>query len=175
MTITRQDIKDLKNKISLYYDNQKRIKIYKEKLDILNQKSKEIETEITGLNLQENLRTDIYGVNYDRIIVNGGKKESFVEREIERIYKKFEEELEELQNDIVVTKETIRRLEKANLDMMCHISQLNEFQQKILELRYKDKKRIYEVAGLLNMSETSINHNIKLICESILMRDLTIT
>ena len=59
--------------------------------------------------------------------------------------------------------------------MMCHISQLNEFQQKILELRYKDKKRIYEVAGLLNMSETSINHNIKLICESILMRDLTIT
>ncbi len=163
----KESFKLIKNEILRYYQNKKAVDAHKRRIEGLCRRLNEIEQDLEGCNFRRHFETDIKGVAYDGVTVSGGMKESFMEREIERIYRDLEREKVETENQIIMAKNTIGRLERDCAAMEVCLGMLDEEKRNILDMKYAGGKKHYQIAAALNMSESSVNRGLREICGEI--------
>ena len=134
----------IKKEIRRYYQNKKAIEVQKKRLEKLYARLEAIQDDINSSNMRHNFKADVPGVSYDRVIVSGGGlPTSFMEKEILR------------------TKGLIRKLEEDSGDMDFYLSMLSEESKSILDMKYKEKKSLYQIAQAVCMSEATISRVLK--------------
>lgn len=152
----------IKKEIRRYYQNKKAIEVQKKRLEKLYARLEVIQDDINSSNMRHNFKADVPGVSYDRVIVSGGGlPTSFMEKEIERIYRELEQSYKNTENEILRTKGLIRKLEEDSGDMDFYLSMLSEESKSILDMKYKEKKSLYQIAQAVCMSEATISRVLK--------------
>lgn len=159
----------IKKEIWKYYQNKKAIEGQKNRLGRLHAKLKSIQNDINNPSFNHSFKTDLKGVSYDSIIVSGGSlPSSCMDREIEHIYQELERDYKNTENEILRTKALIRKLEDECSDMDFYIGMLSDECNKILDMKYRKKKSLYQISAAMNMSEATVSRTL-----SDIMRDIS--
>ncbi len=154
----QENINVIKSEIKKYYQNIKAIEEQNRRLERLNANLKSIADDINNPRFNHSLNTDVKAVRYDEIIVKcGALPSSSMDREIESIYNNLEKEYKNTEEEILQTKALIRKLENENDEMNFYISMLSADYKNILNLKYGQKKSIYQIAYIINISEATVS------------------
>ncbi|UBK93102.1 hypothetical protein KLF37_07185 [Clostridium perfringens] len=143
----REEIKELENRVKLYYKNKKTIEKLKDRVIKLDRHTGDILREMREL---RNFKAEIcsnMGIDYSKELIQiSSPPGSEVEKELYKY-------IENLRNDCFInkrrkikTEKRIRDFEYINQDLEFAINQLTEEEKRFLELKYGEGKSIEYIA-----------------------------
>lgn len=145
------NFKETERRISLYYQNIKRIKKLKNRIVTLEEQLKEILIEMKEL---KNFKMELYlnmGIDYSKQVIKSyANPTNEVEREIYKYIDDLRKKCILTKKRILRAKDKIRGYEYINQDIeFCINSELSEDEKKLLELKYSEKESIEYIAEIL--------------------------
>lgn len=144
---------ETEDKLRNYYESDRRIKSYKEKIEFLENQTSillykldtgdiHIPLESKSPSFRERVQTSMDGSSY-------------VERAMIQVMDRLEKEVADNIKEIERLEEEIRKIDKDNKIIDSNIKWLSERHRKYLELRYKKKWGNWQIANKLNISEAT--------------------
>lgn len=156
MKLCTEDYIKLENSIKEYYQRGKLIQAKERYIKDLERRLETLEKDMSNIGFFH-LKSDLQGVVYDKVLVTGGQLPcSDMDRQIERIYFKLEQEKEHLTNEILLNNISIRDMKKENDMMEQALSMLNEQAQQILLFKFDKEYSYEEIANNLPLSKSNI-------------------
>lgn len=156
MRINENEFAEMESKIKDYYRNINLIKAKEKQIEFYKNRLQRIDEDIIRLNNNLSLNPDIHGVAYDGIKVSGGILSSSMERQIDNIYDKLENEKDRLNEIICTARYDIRRIEEKNDSLREIMLLLSDDNRKILELRYIKNYSYERIAEEVLLSKSNV-------------------
>lgn len=114
------------------------------------------------INTDFQLNSDLRGIQYDRVITDGGQMPcSDMDRQIEIIFDRLDREKEQLQNEIYLNNILIRKMEWENDCMEEVLSLLDKESGSLIELKYSQKLSCEKIAERFSMSASNVSKKLK--------------
>lgn len=157
MIVSKQEIKSTKESIEKYYRNIKFIRGQQQREKRLEDRLKSIHADRNSSHFSHSLSSDIKGITYDSILVDGGRlPASSMDQEIERIYVGLDREYEKTAAELMETKRLIRKAETENEKMGFYIALLQAEHKKTLELRYLENMGITKISFEIHIAKSTV-------------------
>lgn len=155
---------DIEEQLKKYYLNKRTIKLKKEYIEELKKRLETVRREYEDINKTFTFTADLQAVTYSETVVKGGQLPcSDVDRQIESMFFRLENEKKELNNKILETSSLIRQLQADNDCLDEAIKLLDEESYKIIELRYNRKYSYEKISYELLISVSNIYKKIRFI------------
>lgn len=149
--------KRIELRLKQYYANGKRIQDKTEQVEKLTSRLKKIEEDIQNANKHFRLSADLQAVSYGSEKTAGGAlPASKMDRQIERIFTKIEQEREETLEEILLANLEIRRLSKENDGIERLLGRLTDEVRDLVYLRYSNGESFEKIAARYHMSKSNI-------------------
>jgi len=153
----------IENRLRDYYRDMRSIELNQQRLEMLCRHRDDTKQDIDTSNIRP-LAADLRGISYDGDKVQTSGSTSPQERALEDAFRRLEDRLRNLDAQILDTKQLIRELEQATLDIGLAIGQLSVESCELIEMRYKHQQSGYVIGLRLNVSESTVRR----MCKSIL-------
>ena len=167
MRIKETEFAEMESKVKDYYRNINLIKAKEKQIEFYKNRLQRIDEDIIRLNNNLSLNPDIHGIAYDGIKVSGGISSSSMERQIDNIYDKLENEKNRLNEIICTTRYDIRRIEEKNDSLREIMLLLSDDNRKILELRYIKNYSYERIAEEVLISKSNVVRRINQMIEEL--------
>lgn len=155
---------DIEEQLKKYYLNKRTIKLKQEYIEELKKRLETVCREYEDINKTFSFTADLQAVTYSETVVKGGQLPcSDVDRQIESMFFRLENEKKELNNKILETSSLIRQLQSDNDCLDEVIKLLDEESYKIIELRYNRKYSYEKISYELLISVSNIYKKIRFI------------
>lgn len=155
---------DIEEQLKKYYLNKRTIKLKREYIEELKRRLETVCREYENINKTFSFTADLKAVIYSETVVKGGQLPcSDVDKQIEIMFYKLENEQKELNNKILETSSLIRKLQADNDCLDEVIQLLDEESYKVIELRYNRKYSYEKISYELSISVSNIYKKIKFI------------
>lgn len=172
LKITNMAYSNMENRIKKYYKNLNLVKAKKIQKESYIKRLERIEKDYNRLNKSIRLNSDLQGVTYDRVIVSGGSLPmSDMDKQVESIFKKFEQDIVNLYERVFTTECEVRALEGNNDKLNELLNLLSDESQKVIELKYNQNYSYERIAEEVPMSKANVYRKIKLILKELYSYD----
>ncbi len=164
MNLYYLDFNNIDKYLKKYYLNKRTIKAKQEHIEELKRRLEMVNIEYNNIDKTFVLKTDLKSVTYDNITVKGGYVlGSSIDRQIENIFLRLENEKNNLSNKILETSVLIWQLQADNdcFDEVFYL--LDEESNIIMEMRYNRKYSYEKISYELSISVSSVYKKIKFI------------
>lgn len=163
MKISEKAYEEMEDRIKKYYGNIRLINVKETKIESYKKRLRRINEDYERLNGEIALNPDIKAVHYDKAAVSGGGlPSSTMDRQIESIFGKLENEAVSLNEKIYLAGYEIRRLEEENDALEEYINLLRNEDRRILEMKYGKNYSFEKIADEVLMSKTNVYRRISL-------------
>lgn len=162
---TKDNLKIVEQQIKKYYSNMSKIEKLKRKLEILEKQKNDIENDIETSNIH--LSSDIISIPYNNIKTSTTFFSSLQEKNLEKAFKKLENQLVEINFEISYLKVEIRDIERESSIIEMILEELDEESKNIIIFLYKKKYTLIKTANELKFDESTIRRKRNKIMESI--------
>ncbi|WP_291568573.1 hypothetical protein [Clostridium sp. UBA2485] len=142
-------------KLYNFYSKDKKINSLKNKIEILEKQIRDIENDLRTCNV--NIEEESRSISYEERVQSSGDGCSYAERAIIRATEKQLQDIEKKKYEIEITKGLIRDIELDNSIIEYNIKFLNDESKILLKLKYKDKKKEWQIGQKLNSSQSRVN------------------
>ena len=158
----------MENRIKRYYGNISLINVKEMQIESYKKRLKRISEDYERLNGEIAINPDIKAVCYDKAKVLGGSlPSSTMDRQIESIFGKLENETVSLNEKIYLAGYEMRRLEEENDALREYINLLRNEDRNILEMKYGRSYSFEKIADEILMSKTNVYRRISLIIKEL--------
>ena len=141
-------------KLYAYFEKDRLIKSYKNKMGKLLKYEKELEEKIVNTDIEIN--ADIKAISYEERVQSGGDGIGYAEKTMIQIIDSLINEKCRAKKEILELETRIRRIELNNQIIEENITMLKSDLKEFINNRYKDKKTNREIALEMNLSESAI-------------------
>ncbi|WP_297522958.1 hypothetical protein [uncultured Clostridium sp.] len=141
-------------KLYNYFDKDKLINSYKNKIKYLDDYELELEEKIVNIDIEIN--ADIKAISYEERVQSSGDGIGYAERLMIEMIDGLIYEKCRVKKEILELETRIRRLESNNKIIESNLFMLKNDFQKFITNKYRDKKSNREIATIMNMSESTI-------------------
>lgn len=155
---------DIEEQLKKYYLNKRTIKLKREYIEELKRRLETVCREYENINKTFSFTADLKAVIYSETVVKGGQLPcSDVDRQIESMFFRLENEKKGINNKILETSSLIRQLQADNDCLDEAIKLLDEESYKIIEMRYNRKYSYEKISYELLISVSSVSKRLKCI------------
>lgn len=160
MNFTYADYTTVENMICNYYQNIKVIETNKKQLEKLRERLEKVSDDYNKVDFV--LSSDLKAVQYDGVSVSGGSlPASSMDRQIESIFTKIEQEKESLKKQLLLTNMLIRKLEGENDLIEQLLGLLDNESKELIQLKYQNELSYKQITFRTNISESNISKKLK--------------
>lgn len=150
------NFKETEQKIKDYYESLKVVEGLKHRLEIYENRKKDLENKINNSVIY--LNDDFKAVNYNKINTeNGGIKISPQEKAVDKAFTVLERNLENVKAKILLIQEQINNIETENSVMALILKGLKPEYEKIIEALYKYNKKTLQISIKYNMDKSTVS------------------
>lgn len=162
MNFTYFDYAKLEKMLYDYYDNIKVIETNKRQSEKLRERLEKIKNDYSEANSNFLMDTDLKAVKYDRINVSGGSlPASSMDRQIDIIFSRIEEEKESINKQLLLINILIRKMEGENDLIEQLLGLLNEESKELIQLKFQSRLSYKQIAYKTSISEGNISKKLK--------------
>lgn len=160
--MTRFECIEAEEKLKGYFNTVKLINIKETYLMRLQERLEKAKNDLERADKSFTLSSDMQGVVYDRVLVDGGSlPQSSMDRELERIFFRLEEEVSKISTEIVLTNIVIRQLEKSNDAVEGFLNELDDLEKEIFMLRFGHQMSFEAIAKEIHMAKSNVDRKFR--------------
>lgn len=138
------------------------IETNKRQAEKLRERLEKIKNDYSEANSNFLLDTDLKAVKYDRINVSGGSlPASSMDRQIDIIFSRIEEEKESINKQLLLINILIRKMEGENDLIEQLLGLLNEESKELIQLKFQSRLSYKQIAYKTSISEGNISKKLK--------------
>ena len=146
-------LKEMEEKLFNYFNRSKRLHTLDKRLKLLKDQVFEIECKLK--NVDYNLPEESMSIGYEERVQSSPTNNSHAERALDNITDKLKDQVKYRESQINDIEETIRQITDDNLIIEENIKDLGEWHINFLKLKYKYRRKDWQVAQKLNISQTT--------------------
>ena len=151
--ISEENFRKTEGRLYRYYLQKNQIKKLKHKTLVLYEHKKAIEKDLRETNIH--IEPESKSIDYSEKVQNSSSGISYAEGAAIKEIEKLQREFTATTKHILKTHAKVRELERDIVDTEYIIGLLNEECKQFSELKYGEKKSIYEIADRLNMGKST--------------------
>lgn len=162
MDFTYTDYLQIEKMLTEYYEKLKLIELNRKQIEKLQERLERTDNDCKMASHTFILNPNIKAITYDKVnIVGGSLPCSMIDRQIDTIFTKIEEEKESLNKQILLSNILIRKLESENDFVEKMLGLLNEENRQIIKLKYYYKLSYDDISVKSNISRGNIGKQLK--------------
>ncbi|WP_027633366.1 hypothetical protein [Clostridium hydrogeniformans] len=142
-------------KLYNYFSKDKKIDSLRNKIKLLEQQSDAIENRIKHTDIS--IPIESRSIEFSERVTCSSDGTSYMERTMIKIIDNLLIEKARKEEEITKTEELIRSIEEDNNIIGYNIGFLSDESKKLLKLKYKDKKKEWEIGQEINLSQSRVN------------------
>ena len=146
--------KKTEKKLYDYFDKDKLIKSYEDKIKYLNKCYQELEIKIKNVDIK--IDADIKAISYEARVQTSSDGISCVEKMMVKMIEELEIEKARIYLEVDRAERKINNINESNKIIESNINMLHEDILKFIRYKYDERKANKEIAIAMNMSEPSV-------------------